>query len=828
MERKYTIHHIFLALMALASALPQWVGAQTTATTWQGSDPKTLKDTDTEVYLYNVGTGKFIMAGGGWGVEAMLTLQDYGVPCKIVSSGEQTLIQASVATTSNAYTMGCNVLNYSSGNSSDQTHNAILDAQPSGKFGSVTYTRSWTFEPATSANDNPTYNLKETITRSSGDNGEFYLGAVWGTNGYKGNSSTAYKDASNTTALGSVKDSANYQWRFITRQELEKVQTATSASDFGGLNSNVSYLLKDPFFDRAQTSFHDAWTVESTAGTLASGGNPRMDWTIDNNRTSLAQPESFTVLPSGTQYVTASNTGLYGTPWNEAVLRKLEAYSWPDNAYHMNNAQYEAAALEGEGSAYQTVQFTTPGQYMLTLRAYTNGQTNGYLFAQKAGDETSLVQVAIPSGTAPAQLWHKGDIYSDKVSTHTTSYNSACNDWVQVAKYLDGNTQLTVGLIFTIPDDVSSTNPATWHLGIKKEGAVINDYVDYLGTREFTIDSKTIKEQWRFHHDTTYVAFDNMQLHFLGKEAPFVFNENKTDISYMTSSLATISNTSSAYNGKQGFLNRTVYLKRNANINCWQPIVLPVSLTTEQLRQAFGDDVRLGRLAGVGKADTKSGTSIDFVSVPVVAGNENTLEAGKYYLIYATHAAGSASWTDNGTAVSGNFYVLGRHDYVPDQISASTTGQEGQKSISSSSPSFSNVISGSAWSGSADSTFYTGNLKANGTWVKTKDGTNAPVGAYYVYDGKMYRLTSAQRVKGFKWWITADGGAAAKGISFNFIDPGSGVVTYIDGVSVDIRPTYTDNAIYNLNGQCVAADASQMASLPRGIYISGGKKILKR
>lgn len=113
------------------------------------------------------------------------------------------------------------------------------------------------------------------------------------------------------------------------------------------------------------------WTVESSAGTLAAGGNPRKDWTIDNATGSLEKPESFTVLPSGTTYIDASEQGLYGTPWNEAVLRKLEPASWgwgtANDEYHM---------------------FTTPGRYMLTAHAYTYGNTKGWLFVQH--DETIL------------------------------------------------------------------------------------------------------------------------------------------------------------------------------------------------------------------------------------------------------------------------------------------------------------------------------------------------------------------------------------------------------------------------------------------------------
>lgn len=68
-------------------------------------------------------------------------------------------------------------------------------------------------------------------------------------------------------------------------------------------------------------------------------------------------------------------------------------------------------------------------------------------------------------------------------------------------------------------------------------------------------------------------------------------------------------------------------------------------------------------------------------------------------------------------------------------------------------------------------------------------------------------------------------------MTFRFVEPGSpvSVVTYINGVSTDRHPQATDsNAVYNLAGQRVADDVSQLGQLPKGIYITGGRKIFNR
>lgn len=823
-------------------------GSTVSNTVFKGSDYASLltsgtSDNSKQFYLYNVGTGKFVMAGGGWGIEAMLSLQDYGMPFTLYSHtlGTEHLVNAGITddhdfgnisvntiaagvyTTEGANAMGCNVPGWStSTENTTNVYNAILDGRPAGFYTvgttRVYYSRSWSFERVEDASntDTYTYYLKEMMSNSSQtDDGTFYLGTSFGTYPKTlGVDRTAFYQASDKSVIeGSGYNPEYYQWRLVSQDELEDMQTATTANSYGGLNANVSYLLTDPYFDRGQTSFGGSgvWTVESSAGTLAEGGNPRKDWTIDNSTSSLEKPESFTVLPSGTDYVAASEQGLYGTPWNEAVLRKLEPADWgtgtANDEYHMANAQNEMAALEGEGKAYQTVKFTTPGRYMLTAHAYAYGNTKGWLFVQHDG--TTLQETPVSSGTPGAELWHKGSV--DGVANHTTSAGTAKSDWVTCAKYLDQSTNLTVGVLFTVPEGTTDSNPYILKIGLRKEGAERNDYISYSAEETYN----DITATWQFKHDATYVAIDNMQLHFLGAQSPFLFDEDVDDIAYMTSDLG------------DGFDNRTCYLRRNAKTNCWQPIILPVSLTTEQVRNAFGQDVRLGKLAGIGKAAPwNSPVSIDFTLVNLTAG-ATAIEAGAYYLIRATHEPGYVEWSETNDGVTrqvkGNLYVLGRQDYHPNDISS--TWSDGKKS-------FSTEVDDTQWTGTG-SAFTTGNLTANGTWGKLSSGnTAAPqAGAYYIFNGDMYHLANARTIKGFKWWITADSSSGAKDMTFRFVESGSpvSVITYIDGVSTDRHPqTSGSNAVYNLAGQRVADDASQLKQLPKGIYITGGRKIFNR
>ena len=75
------------------AAMPFTSYAQTSdrpsAMRWKGADVNTL---DEEFLLYNVGTGKFMIAGGGWGVQGMMLYQDFGTMMDLVSNGNSTYV----------------------------------------------------------------------------------------------------------------------------------------------------------------------------------------------------------------------------------------------------------------------------------------------------------------------------------------------------------------------------------------------------------------------------------------------------------------------------------------------------------------------------------------------------------------------------------------------------------------------------------------------------------------------------------------------------------------------------------------------------------------
>ena len=90
----------------------------------------------------------------------------------------------------------------------------------------------------------------------------------------------------------------------------------------------------------------------------------------------------------------------------------------------------------------------------------------------------------------------------------------------------------------------------------------------------------------------------------------------------------------------------------------------------------------------------------------------------------------------------------------------------------------------------------------------------------------MYYTNKALNVKGFRSWIEVNGSAPAKALSI-FVDDEdvTGVVTGIEGIGVAADGNAVKTLVYNLQGQKVAENDSQLNTLPAGVYIVNNKKV---
>lgn len=724
------------------AAMPFTSYAQTSdrpsAMRWKGADVTTLNE---EFLLYNVGTGKFMIAGGGWGIQGMMLYQDFGTMMGLVSKGNNTyVIKSNIENVDhkNAKYLGINYPRYTSARKwgGDNTFGPIMEAQINGTYNGLRYDRAWTFERVEGLKDNFVYNMKETLTRTLKSDLELYMGASYGENpeigpdgGYDvfvGDAATfTTTTAFNSTFASGKEKAAYYQWILVPKSEMVDVYNKSIEAG-GGLNANFTYLVTDPVFDRNHSKF-SAWTNNIKGS--GTGTDKRYDW-LNNEEKS--------------------------DNWDAADFRKV-------NIESKENGKYSFASFDGIGEVSQTFKAPVTGVYEIECRGFYQGH-EAKLFVTVNGKthETPLVNTG--------SKFTKCTLASNNVGTNVTDSMKII---AGKALYDNENGKYTVKVV------ISATAESDMKIGIKKDAATKSDVC--YPTRWSSTD---------YYYDTDYVGVDNFAVRYVGesKASIFVFDEDAKSTEYMEKATG------------EAYKEVTVYLKRSFTLNKWNSFVTPVGLTNAQVKQAFGDDVKVAKLAGVGGV-TGCESSIDFQTVDL-SQEGIAIEPAQMYLVKPTKDAVDMNLElGDGTEVSGKMYLIGRRSLDGSKIT------DGTLTIK---PTYGKPAEGAEITGAQ--------VDFMGTYVAL-DATKGPqAGAYAWSGGDMYHLKKANAIKGFRGWLVDHTGT--KSIKFNI---GDGSVTSIDEVIANDRAEKTSDAVYTVDGVKIRDNVSSLEGLPAGLYIFKGK-----
>lgn len=730
-----------LAVVGFA-AMPFTSYAQTSdqpsAMRWKGADVTTLNE---EFLLYNVGTGKFMIAGGGWGIQGMLLYQDFGTMMSLVHNDNNTyVIKSNVenAGYENAKYLGINYPGYTSAGKwgDSNTFGPIMETQINGTYNGLRYDRVWTFERVEGLKDNFVYNMKETLTRTLKSDLELYMGASYGENPEKGpaggydvfvgyTATFTTTTAFNSTFASGKEKAAYYQWILVPKSEMVDVYNKSIEAG-GGLNANFTYLVTDPVFDRNHSKF-SAWTNNIKGS--GTGTDKRYDW-LNNEKKS--------------------------DNWDAADFRKV-------NIESKENGKYSFASFDGIGEVSQTFKAPVTGVYEIECRGFYQGH-EAKLFVTVNGKthETPLVNTG--------SKFTKCTLASNNVGTNVTDSMKII---AGKALYDNENGQYTVKVV------ISAIAESDMKIGIKKDAA--------------TKSSACYPTWWSstdYYYDTDFVGVDNFAVRYVGKSKAsiFVLDEDAASTEYMEKAT-----------GKD-YEDVTVYLKRSFTLNKWNSFVTPVGLTNVQVKQAFGDDVKVAKLAGVGGVTGRE-SSIDFRTVDL-SQEGIAIEPAQMYLVKPTKDGVDMNLEfADGTPVSGKMYLIGRRALDGSKITDGTLTIK----TTNGQPAEGAEITGAQ-------------VDFMGTYVSL-DATNGPqVGAYAWSGGDMYHLKKANAIKGFRGWLVDHTGT--KSIKFNI---GDGSVTSIDEVIANDRGGKTSDAVYTVDGVKIRDNASSLEGLPAGLYIFKGK-----
>lgn len=731
------------------AAMPFTSYAQTSdrpsAMRWKGADVTKLNE---EFLLYNVGTGKFMIAGGGWGIQGMMLYQDFGTMMGLVSKGNNTyVIKSNIENVDheNAKYLGINYPRYTSAGKwgDSNTFGPIMEAQINGTYNGLRYDRAWTFERVEGLKDNFVYNMKETLTLTLKSDLELYMGASYGENpeiGPDGGDDVFVGDAATfttTTAFNSTfasgkEKAAYYQWILVPKSEMVDVYNKSIEAG-GGLNANFTYLVTDPVFDRNHSKF-SAWTDNKKGS--GTGTGKRYDWL--NNET-------------------------MSDNWDAADFRKVSIKS-------KENGKYSFASFDGIGEVSQTFKAPVTGVYEIECRGFYQGH-EAKLFVTVNGKthETPLVNTG--------SKFTKCTLGSNNVGTNVTDSMKII---AGKALYDNENGKYTVKVV------ISAIAESDMKIGIKKDAATQSSACYRVRT-----GGTYLKPTYtNYYYDTDYVGVDNFAVRYVGKSKAsiFVLDEDATSTEYMEKAT-----------GKD-YEDVTVYLKRSFTLYKWNSFVTPVGLTNAQVKQAFGDDVKVAKLAGVGGVTDRE-SSIDFRTVDL-SQEGIAIEPAQMYLVKPTKGAVDMNLEfADGTKVSGKMYLIGRRSLDGSKIT------DGTLTIK---PTYGQPAEGAEITGAQ--------VDFMGTYVAL-DATNGPqAGAYAWSGGDMYHLKKANAIKGFRGWLVDHTGA--KSIKFNI---GDGSVTSIDEVIANDRAEKTSDAVYTVDGVKIRDNASSLEGLPAGLYIFKGK-----
>lgn len=698
---------------------------------WRGNDISTVianPNADmNKVYLYNVGTGKYLNVGDVWGTS--INAYNVGLELKLNSVGTDTYtIQGALTTTDGTY-LGFPYVK------SDEN---IPDKQSS--WDRIFCDRktdnanvNWIIKKASSYSaTNKTYTLY--CDNSTVPTGYVQPAIV------KGNRYLVVKSgASNSNRVlydyptidPSTVGNTNGEWKLVTLKDLKEAFRGQFAS--AEAPADATFLMSDPDFVRSHSGI-DKWVV---SGFLFS---------------KIAAIHSFKQEKPNTYYVGVGQfngwpdqyTRVYGSYWN-ASIRNLG-----------NNTN-------ANGTVSQKVTTLKKGWYKVSCDGFfspgTGSGMKASLFANVDGTTDGRSNVS-------AMLNTFGKEFTYDQTDLTETYNSAKaiagteSPYVKAAKLFEEGKYNNSILVY-VPADGAKLN-----VGIKVEDS---------------------------YKPLDWTVFDNFQLKYCG-DNDMILDEDQTSLGYLN---------------QQGLLTTNAYtliLKRKLTPGQWASITLPVDLTAAQFKTAFGDQAKLSTFVG---QDAVKTLRLNFKSVDLSNDNDVVLKANTLYIMKTTRAANvtTGSYTKNlqphgSLTVQAPYYTI--NNVVPANLTPSETFKEAAKASST----------------------VNGTVQFCGSFV-SKTGF-IPAKSYVIgaKDGKWYYTNKALDVKGFRSWIEVNGSTPAKALSI-FVDDEdvTRTVTGIEGIGVAADRNAVKTPVYNLQGQKVADNDSQLDTLPAGVYIVNNKKV---
>lgn len=763
------------------------------------------KDKSKIFFLYNVKTGLLLNAGGYWGTH--VSLKEYGMPLWIHIDEEGWIHLAQEFDSNDKTGQGeGNYLEYETGGSDPTTDIGVYIDRA--YIYSEIVKRGWKLEPVTDKTKTKTNTYKLYTYRNTSS--KPYETPSFGTTKYYLIAAETQGDVDkncDAVAEGSTEIAKGYdEWRFLSYQQILDLQVKNTNNIISSID--LTFRLKCPGFSRENAAMSN-WKAYQY------GGSGQIRLGLEHYYKPYVKKSNGTTAGSNCEIKGYTNDFENGF-----------SYTFPDGAIKFTkNHNYErhcgkyycADAKNFRGTIYQDVKVTHGGAYVIECKGFST-TTKAKLYACLVkSDNTADTQ------TMHATVLGQTDYMSaqEKDALHIKEQNM---DYA--AKEFYGSHKYFNSVLVQVPE-----KGGTIRFGIE------------IGTQN---DKEPVEGEW--------TVFDDFRLLYTSRtiDGDLVLDQDRDNLDY----LEKCSNT---------YQSVTLHLNKTFDKDKWNGFVLPVSLTKDQLTQAFGPNVKLAKL------DKLTSKEIQFVSIDMskVGNDEIAMQAYVPYIMFPTKHTeleqtpaytAKLSSIGNHQAKDVSVSICMNHIDIPN-VTFTVDGENKNDLTNMNTKNWTTnssiVVKGSG------TPFFEGNgtMTAFGTFARTfgegtqqntdkdKDdygkwnienkskiieGRSDLKGCYFFYRGNMYSsATRARGLRGFSVWFAPNSASDGK--------PAKPANVFLDGVSLDkttgINPIiYGEeesridrfaHGIYSLNGQLIS-NSSSLDGLPSGIYILNGKKVIKR
>lgn len=758
-------------------------------------------------FLYNVKTGLLLNAGGYWGTH--VSLKEYGMPLWIHIDEEGWIHLAQEFDSKDKKGLGeGNYLEYETGGSEPEDKGVYIDRAYI--YSEKIVKRGWKLEPVTDKTNTYTYKLYTYRNTSSNQ----YDSPSFGTTKYYLIAAETQGDVDKN--CGAVAEGSkeiaddNDEWRFLSYQQILDLQDKNTDNIISSID--LTFRLQCPGFSRENAAMSN-WKAYQY------GGKGQIRWGLEHYYKPYVKNSNGTTAGSNIkidEYYTSDfrNNFSYTFPKGSNPI----TFTKNDNYERHCGKYYCADAKKFRGTIYQDVTVTHGGAYVIECKGFST-TTKAKLYACLVKSNNTA-----DTKTMHATILGQTDYMSaqEKKALHIEEQNM---DYA--AKEFYGSHKYFNSVLVQVPE----------------EGGTIRFGIE-IGTQN---DKEPVEGEW--------TVFDDFRLLYTSRtiDGDLVLDQDRDNLDYLNK----CSNT---------YKSVTLHLNKTFDKDKWNGFVLPVSLTKDQLTQAFGPNVKLAKL------DKLTSKEIQFVSVNMSAAgnNEIVMEAYVPYIMFPTKhteleqtPAYKALLSSTGHYQAKDVPVIIGMNHIDIPNVTFTVDGENKNDLKMMNTTNWTTNSSIVVDGKG-TPFVTGNgtMTAFGTFARTfgkgtqnnttdkdkddygkwtitdkstiiKDRSDLQ-GCYFFYRGNMYCSDERPRgLRGFSVWFAptaASDGNTAKpatllldGVS---LDNTTGISPIIYGED-ESRIDRFAHGIYSLNGQLIS-NSSSLDGLPNGIYILNGKKVIKR